>query len=69
MLILFLFHFRHCLHLFGHNCHRANLMDVVQFKDEFNVELVGGTNNKSVPYSVSRSFIGITTHCTLGVSI
>ena len=53
MLILFLFHFRHCLHLFGHNCHRANLMDVVQFKDEFNVELVGGTNNKSVPYSVS----------------
>ena len=30
-------------------------MDVVQFKDEFNVELVGGTNNKSVPYSVSKS--------------
>ena len=34
---------RHCLHLFGHNMHNANLMDIVHFREEFNVELIGGT--------------------------
>jgi hypothetical protein len=32
---------RHCLHLFGHNMHKANLMDVTLPKEEFCVELVG----------------------------
>ena len=49
---------RHCLHLFGNNMHKANLMDVVQLREEYNVELVGGTNNKSVPYSVRAAWIG-----------
>ena len=36
---------RHCLHLFGYNMHNANLMDIVHFREEFNVELIGGTVN------------------------
>ena len=49
---------RHSLHLFGHNMHKANLMDVVQYKEEYQVELIGGTNNKSIPFTCRAAWIG-----------
>lgn len=49
---------RHSLSLFGHNMHKANLMDVILPKEEFQVELIGGTNNKSIPFTVRSAWLG-----------
>lgn len=49
---------RHALSLFGHNMHKANLMDVILPKEEFHVELIGGTNNKSIPFTVRSAWLG-----------
>jgi len=49
---------RHSLSLFGHNMHKANLMDVILPKEEFQVELIGGINNKSIPFTVRSAWLG-----------
>ena len=33
-------------------------MDVVQYKEEYQVELIGGTNNKSIPFTCRAAWIG-----------
>ena len=50
---------RHSLSLFGHNMHKANLMDVILPKEEFQVELIGGINNKSIPFTVFNFFLQV----------
>ena len=49
---------RHALSLFGHNMHKANLMDLILPKEEFHVELIGGTNNKAIPFTVRSAWLG-----------
>ena len=49
---------RHALSLFGFNMHKANLMDVILPKEEFQVELIGGTNNKAIPFTVRSAWLG-----------
>ena len=45
---------RNCLFCWGHNCAKADLMYLIMDGDKFCVEVADGTNNKAVPYKVTR---------------
>lgn len=49
---------RTCVYIYGYRMTKADLMHVIKGTDKFNIEVQGGTNNKSVPYSVTSAWIG-----------